>query len=62
MSSGALLAGFTALITLAVIAVILSQNAQTASVLQALGNAVSTSIGAAVAPVTQTGNTGMTGG
>lgn len=51
-----LLAGFTALISLAVVAVILSQNANTANVLQALGSAASTSIGAAVAPVTQAGN------
>lgn len=51
-----LLAGFTALLTVAVVAVILSQNAQTAQVIQALGSAASTSIGAAVAPVTQSSN------
>lgn len=49
---GMLLAGFTALISLAVIAVILSQHAQTASVIQALGSAAASSIGAATAPVT----------
>jgi len=47
-----LLAGFTALISLAVVAVILSQNAQTSQVIQALGTATAGSIGAAVAPVT----------
>lgn len=52
MSGGAWLAAFTALIGLATVAVILSQNAQTASVLQALGSGVSTSIKAAVSPVT----------
>jgi hypothetical protein len=52
MNGGVFLAIFTGLMTLAVIAVILSQNAQTAKVLQALGSATGTAIGAAVAPVT----------
>lgn len=52
MSGTAILAGFTALISLAVVAVILSQNAQTDKVITALGGAVSQSIGAAVSPVT----------
>jgi len=51
-AGGMLLAGFTALISLAVVAVILSQNAQTSQVIQALGTATAGSIGAAVAPVT----------
>ena len=55
-----LLAGFTALISLAVVAVILSQNAQTSQVIQALGTAASTSIGAATAPVTGSNTSGGT--
>jgi len=57
--SGTFLAAFTALLTLAVIAVIVSQNAQTSAVIQAIGSATSTSIGAAVAPVTQTKQAGQ---
>lgn len=53
-----LLTGFTALISLAVVAVILSQNAQTSSIIQALGSATSSSIGAATAPVTASSQTG----
>lgn len=45
---------FTGLFTLAVVAVIVSQKAQTSSILQALGQATATSIGAAIAPVTAT--------
>ena len=53
MNSTTLLAMFLALITLATIAVMLSQHAQTASVIQAIGSATGSAIGAAVAPVTQ---------
>ncbi len=56
--SGTFLAAFTALLTVAVIAVIVSQNAQTSAVIQALGTATAGSIGAAVAPVTQTKTAG----
>jgi len=51
--SGTFLAAFTALLTVAVVAVLMGQHAQTAAVLQALGNATAQGIGAAVAPVTQ---------
>lgn len=47
---------FTALISLAVVAVIVSQKAQSASIIQALGSGVGAAIGAATAPVTQSGN------
>lgn len=57
-SGALLLTGFTALISLAVVAVILSQNAQTSQVIQALGTATASSIGAAVAPVTNASSTG----
>jgi len=50
--SGALVAIFTSLFFVAVIAVVVSQRAQTANILQALGTATSSTIGAAVAPVT----------
>jgi hypothetical protein len=56
-SGALLLTGFTALISLAVVAVILSQNAQTSQVIQALGTATSGSIAAAVAPVTNASST-----
>ena len=46
------LAGFTALITLAVVAVIVSQRAQTQAIITAIGGATAQSIGAAVSPVT----------
>lgn len=49
---GALVAIFTAIIGVSMVAVILSQRSQTASVLQALGSALSSTIGAAVSPVT----------
>ena len=52
----AFVALFTALIGLAVVAVIVSQRAQTASVIQALGGGVASAIGAATAPVTQGGS------
>ena len=57
MNGSGLLAAFTALLTVAVVAVIVSQHAQTSAVIQALGSATSSAIGAAVAPVTQTGQT-----
>jgi hypothetical protein len=43
---------FGTLISLAVVAVIVSQRAQTSSILTALGGAAGAAIGAAVAPVT----------
>ena len=46
------LAGFTTLIMLAMVAVIVSQKAQTASIIQAIGTATGGAIGAAVSPVT----------
>lgn len=58
MDAGKIIGIFTMLLTVAVVAVIVSQKAQTASIVQALGSAVSTSIGAAVAPVTQANNHG----
>lgn len=58
MNGGTILAAFTALLTVAVVAVIVSQNAQTASILSALGGATSQAIGAAVAPVTQSNQSG----
>lgn len=49
---GAGVAVVTAVITLAIVAVFVSKNAQTAQVLQAGGSALSSVIGAAVSPVT----------
>jgi PRD1 phage membrane DNA delivery len=51
----------TAIVVVAIIAVLVSKNANTAGVLQAGGQAFSTSLGAAVAPVTG-GSLGFTGG
>jgi len=56
--SGTFLAAFTALLTVAVIAVLVGQNAQTAAVIQAIGSATAGGIGAAIAPVTQTKQAG----
>ncbi len=49
---GSLMAVFTAIIGLAMVAVIVSQKANTAKVLQALTSGVGNVIGAAVSPVT----------
>jgi hypothetical protein len=49
---GAIVGIFGTLIGLATIAVMVSQRAQTGSILTALGGAAGTAIGAAVAPVT----------
>jgi hypothetical protein len=49
---GLLLAGLTGLITIATWAIIVSQKAQTSSVISALGTGIATDIGAATAPVT----------
>jgi hypothetical protein len=57
-AGGLFLSIVIALIGLATVAVILSQNAQTSAVIQALGSAIGTSIGAATAPVTNAGKTG----
>lgn len=55
-----------AIITLAIVAVIFSKNAQTSSVITGAGTALSSVIGAAVAPVSGTGanqfGSGGTGG
>lgn len=52
MNGGQIVGFFTALFTVAIVAVIVSQKAQTAAILQALGTATASSIGAAVSPVT----------
>lgn len=52
---------FTGLFGVAIVAVLVSQKAQTASVLQALGSSASSVIGAAVSPVTG-GGSSATGG
>ena len=49
---GEVVAIFTALFSVAIVAIILSNKANTASVLQALGGATAKSIGAAVSPIT----------
>lgn len=49
--TGALIAAFGLIVGLAMVAVLVSQKAQTSSVLQALGTAGGSLIGAAVAPV-----------
>jgi len=60
-----LISGFvtvlTAIIGVAIIAVIVSRNAQTPQVLQAGGSAFAAALGAATSPVTG-GNLGFTGG
>lgn len=56
MNSGIIFAGFTALLGLALAAVLVSQKAQTASVIQAIGSATAGAIGAATAPVTNGGS------
>jgi hypothetical protein len=48
----------TAIIGVAILAVIVSKNAQTGNVITAAGNALSTDIGAAVSPVTGGGGIG----
>jgi hypothetical protein len=58
MNSGAIVGIFLALFTVAIVAVIVSQRAQTAAILQALGQATASSIGAATAPVTGGGSQG----
>lgn len=47
---------FAMLFTLATVAVIVSQKAQTSAIMSAFGSATGTVIGAAVAPVTNSGN------
>jgi len=49
------------ILTLAMVAVIVSKNAQTSTVLQGAGTALSSVIGAAVGPVTGTSTTNMIG-
>jgi hypothetical protein len=49
------------IITLAMVAVIVSKNAQTSSVLTGAGTALSSVIGAAVGPVSGTSTTNMVG-
>jgi hypothetical protein len=50
------------IIGLAIVAVLVSQKAQTSGVVQAGGTALSQIIGAAVAPVSQNNNFGSAGG
>jgi hypothetical protein len=50
--TAATIAFFTALFSVAIVAILVSQKAQTSSVLQALGSGVGNVIGAATAPVT----------
>ena len=54
--SGSVVAIFTALFAVAIVAVLVSQNAQTSKILQAIGTSTSSTIGAAVSPVTQSGS------
>jgi glyceraldehyde-3-phosphate dehydrogenase/erythrose-4-phosphate dehydrogenase len=56
--TGAALAVVTAIVGLAIVAVIVSKNAQAPQVLQAAGTALSGMISAAVAPVTQSNQLG----
>ena len=51
-TGGDIVAIFTALFAVAIIAIIVSTKANTASILNALGTATASSIGAAVSPVT----------
>jgi hypothetical protein len=48
----------TAIVGVAILAVIVSKNANTSGVIQSAGNALSTDIGAAVSPVTGGGGLG----
>lgn len=52
-TGGEIVAIFTALFSVAIVAVIVSNKANTAAVLSALGGATASSIGAAVSPITQ---------
>lgn len=52
----------TAIIGVAILAVIVSKNAQTAQVIQAGSQGLATALQAAEAPVTGTGAMGITGG
>ena len=58
MNGSQIVGAFGVLIGLAMVAVLVSQNAQTANVIQAIGGAVGQSIGAATAPVTNAGGFG----
>ena len=51
-ATSTLIAIWTGLLGLAMVAVIVSQKAQTSNILQALGTASASSIGAAIAPLT----------
>lgn len=53
MTSGSVVAMFTALFTVAIVAVIVSQRANTAAILKAIGGSGAEVINAAVSPVTQ---------
>lgn len=55
---GKVMVAFTALFTLAVIAVLVSQNASTSKVIQAFTGGTASVIGAAVSPVTGKGQQG----
>ena len=55
---GGVIAVFASLIGLAMVAILISQKAQTSNVIQALASGTSTVIGAAVAPVTGQSSSG----
>ena len=59
---GGVVTVLTAIIGVAIIAVLVSQNAQTSSVIQAGGNAFSSALSAAEAPVTGSSGFGSFGG
>ena len=54
--SGTIVAVISGIIGLAIVAVIVSQRAQTPQVIQSTGSALSSIIGAAVAPITSGGS------
>lgn len=59
---GFLIAAFGLIVGLAMVAVLVSQQAQTSSVIQALSSGGASLIGAATAPVTGGGQSSSTGG
>lgn len=52
--SGTILSIFTLIVTVAVVAVIFSQKAQTSAVIQALSSGIGNDIGTAISPITGT--------
>lgn len=53
MKSDVITAGLTLLITAAIVALVVSRKSQTATVISAFGNAVSSMLSTALSPVTQ---------